>query len=339
LFERFPAAGGSDRLRAVLLSGAGFIACLVMALSAAGSALDVMGSIHLVVGAMKPAELPGLHNVFRVSEKLYSGSAPEGEPGFQSLRKLGIRTVITVDGARPDVAAARRYGLRYVHLPFGYDGCPTPRALEIVRAVRDLPGPIYLHCHHGQHRSPAAAALVHIALDGASNAEALAYMRRAGTDPVYTGLYGDAASFRRPAAAEINRASRHFPETAVVPPLADAMVRIDDRFAALQRIQKSGWQSPAGEPDRDPAHEALQLRELFHELQRTGASAGRPRDFRGWLRDAERGSAVIEASLRAGDRGRTAAALGRVAAACGACHARYRNIPQARGPGAEETTP
>jgi hypothetical protein len=304
------------------------LACLLVV--AAESAQQPLHSLHLTIGAANPAELPGLHNVFRVGEKLYSGAAPEGETGFRSLRALGIRTVITVDGACPDVATARRYGLRYVHLPFGYDGCPTPRALEIVRAVRDLPGPIYLHCHHGQHRSPAAAALVHIALDGASNADAVAYMRRAGTDPVYTGLYGEAASFRRPTAAEIDSASNQFPETAPVPPLTDAMVRINDRFSALQRIEKAGWRSPAGEPDRDPAHEALQLKELFHELQRTGATAVRPPDFKDWMSQAENRSAVLEASLRSGDRARAAAALDRLAAICSACHARYRNVPQVR---------
>jgi protein tyrosine phosphatase (PTP) superfamily phosphohydrolase (DUF442 family) len=169
------------------------------------------------IGAALPAELPGLHNVFRVDANLYSGSVPEGDVGFASLRALGIRTVITVDGARPDVERARRFGLRYVHLPFGYDGCPIPRALEIIRAVRDLPGPIYLHCHHGKHRSPAAAALVHIALDGASNAEAVAFMKRAGTALEYVGLYGGAASFRRPTAAQIDGAPTQFPPVAAVP--------------------------------------------------------------------------------------------------------------------------
>src|SRR5262249_7822843 len=133
------------------VAGLCLLACLMTPLVAKPSRLA-----PIAVGAAKPAELPGLHNVFRVSDKLYSGSVPEGELGFRTLQALGIRTVISVDGARPDAATARRFGLRYVHLPFGYDGCPTARALEIIRAVRDLPGPIYLHCHHGKHRSPAA---------------------------------------------------------------------------------------------------------------------------------------------------------------------------------------
>src|SRR5947209_7848196 len=61
----------------------------------------------LPVGNELPAEFPGLRNVFHLSEKLYSGSAPEGEAGFRSLQQLGIKTVITVDGMPPDLPLAR----------------------------------------------------------------------------------------------------------------------------------------------------------------------------------------------------------------------------------------
>jgi hypothetical protein len=288
------------------------------------------GFAPVLVGAVKPAELPGLHNVFRVSEKLYNGSAPEGEAGFHTLQALGIRTIISVDGARPDVATARRLGLRYVHLPFGYDGCPTPRALEIIRAARDLPGPIYLHCHHGKHRSPAAAALVHIALDGASNAEATTLMRHAGTDPAYAGLYRDAATFHAPTPAEIDRVSNQFLEVAPVPPLAETMVQIDERLAALQQAQQAGWRAFGSHPGRVPVNEALQLKELFRELQRTGSCASRPVEFRNRMSTAERGAALMETSLRAGDRRRTDTAFAGLKAACDSCHACYRNVPQTR---------
>jgi protein tyrosine phosphatase (PTP) superfamily phosphohydrolase (DUF442 family) len=284
------------------------------------------------VGNVQPAALPGLQNVFHLSAKLYSGSVPEGEAGFRSLRDLGIRTILTVDGARPDVAMAHRYGMRYVHLPFGYDGCPLPTATRIVRAVRDLPGPIYLHCHHGKHRSPAAAALVHIALDGASNEEAVAFMRRAGTAPEYTGLYAEARQYRRPTSAEIDRAPADFPELAPVPPLADSMVRIDERFAHLQLARAEEWGVPKAHPDLLPAQEALQLRELFHELTRDGSLAGRPAPFHRDLATAEAGAAALEAALRAGQREGATRAWDRVAATCVSCHAVYRNVPRGEGP-------
>ena len=46
-----------------------------------------------------------------------------------------MRTVISVDGARPDVVRAHSFGLRYVHLPIGYDGVPREQALRIARAT------------------------------------------------------------------------------------------------------------------------------------------------------------------------------------------------------------
>src|SRR5438094_7469150 len=55
-----------------------------------------------------PIQLAGLHNVLQLSDKLYSGSVPEGEQGFRALVGLGVRTVISVDGARPDAETARR---------------------------------------------------------------------------------------------------------------------------------------------------------------------------------------------------------------------------------------
>ena len=39
-------------------------------------------------------EAPGLHNVFRIHDRLYSGSGPEGDAGFESLQKLGVRVVL-----------------------------------------------------------------------------------------------------------------------------------------------------------------------------------------------------------------------------------------------------
>jgi len=107
-----------------------------------------------------PVKLNALHlpNAVHVHAKVISGGQPDGEAAFQELHRLGVKTVISVDGAAPDLELAKKYGLRYVHLPHGYDGIPEPRVQELAKAVRDLEGPIYIHCHHGKHRSPAAAA-------------------------------------------------------------------------------------------------------------------------------------------------------------------------------------
>jgi protein tyrosine phosphatase (PTP) superfamily phosphohydrolase (DUF442 family) len=280
-------------------------------------------------------EAPGLHNVFRLTANLYSGSSPEGDEGFASLQKLGVKTVISVDGARPEVERAHKYGLRYVHLPIGYDGVPRRQGLRLARAARDLPGPVYIHCHHGKHRGPAAAAVVRLCLDQRCQVEtALAEMRRAGTDPRYTGLFAAPGQFRQPTAEELDRLPADFPEVAEVAALAQVMVGVDERWENLKRVKAAGWQVPPDHPDIDPAHEAVQLQELFREAGRLPSVRGRSDEFRHWLAGAEEGAQELEKVLRKAT-GKEAVesaaeqAFGRAGAACSRCHAKYRDVPQA----------
>ena len=80
-------------------------------------------------------DAPHLPNAYRIHEKLISGGLPEGDEAFAELKELGIKTVISVDGAKPDLAMAKKYGMRYVHLPHGYDGVPDERGAELAKAV------------------------------------------------------------------------------------------------------------------------------------------------------------------------------------------------------------
>src|SRR5262245_15845815 len=104
------------------------------------------GSTKQIVAApAQRIEVQHLPNAYRLHDRVISGGLPEGEAAFKELQALGIRTVISVDGAKPDVELARKFGMRYVHLPHGYDGIPKERAKELAKAVRDLDGPIYIH--------------------------------------------------------------------------------------------------------------------------------------------------------------------------------------------------
>jgi hypothetical protein len=277
----------------------------------------------------------GLHNVYRISHDSFSGSSPEGDEGFRSLKELGVKTIISVDGARPDVAAARKYGLRYVHLPFGYDGIPRQRVLELAKVARVLPGPFYIHCHHGKHRGPAAAAALHLCMDDkCSLQQAVAEMKRAGTDPHYTGLYAVPKNFVRPSAEELARLPSAFPESAAVAGLAQVMVEIDSRWENLKRLKASGWKPPPDHTDLDPPHEALQLVEQYREAARLKEVGDGPKELRHWLADVEKKASELERVLRrqkAGDRAARPAAdeaFGKVGATCTQCHGKYRDVPR-----------
>src|SRR5687768_5858134 len=175
-------------------------------------------------------EVEGLHNVYRLSDRLYSGGGPEDDAGFAALQTLGVKTVVSVDGAAPDAATAGRYGLRYVHVPVGYDGIPREKAWRIAKAARDLPGPVYVHCHHGKHRGPAAAACVLLALDTSyTRDDAAAWLSQAGTDPRYRGLVELPRTLPRPSAADLDALPADFPPVVAVPDLTRLMVAIDAR--------------------------------------------------------------------------------------------------------------
>jgi protein tyrosine phosphatase (PTP) superfamily phosphohydrolase (DUF442 family) len=126
---------------------------------------------------------PGIENAFRLSPRLYSGGEPQGEGAFKALKALGVKTIISVDGARPDVETARKFGIRYVHLPVGYHGVPREQAVRLVQVTKTLPSPVFIHCHHGKHRGPTAAAVCGIATEGWSKEEAVKWMKQAGTSP------------------------------------------------------------------------------------------------------------------------------------------------------------
>jgi protein tyrosine phosphatase (PTP) superfamily phosphohydrolase (DUF442 family) len=276
---------------------------------------------------------PGLHNVIRLTDRLLSGGGPDGEAGFRSLRDLGVRTVISVDGATPDVAAARAFGLRYVHLPVGYDGVPREAALRIARAVRDLPGPAYVHCHHGKHRGPAAAVSALRCLDGGCPAAAaLAFLRTAGTDPKYAGLYAGVEGMAAATADDWERAGTDFPEVAAVPGLVSLMVGIDERWDRLKLVKAAGWAAPRDHPDLDPPHEAVQLAEHYREAARLEEGKGRGAEFVRMAGEGEAAAAELEQALRTkpADAGRAGRAFTRSAAACASCHDQFRDRPGGR---------
>ncbi len=273
----------------------------------------------------KPVEIQGIHNAFRVTDRVYSGSQPEGDAAFEALAKLGVKTIISVDGSKPDVETAHKHGLHYIHLPIGYDGVPTNRVVELAKGATNNAGAVFVHCHHGLHRGPAAVAVICEANDGWSPELAEAWLHQAGTAADYPGLYLSAREFKAPTPAQL-AAVKELPEVSRTSSLVETMVAIDEHFDWLKQSQKAGWKTPPGRADISPAHEATMLREQFREMARTPDTASRPEDFRATLADAERSAETLRGLLsQRGDNVALDAALKNATQSCAACHKRYRN--------------
>ena len=243
------------------------------------------------------ADLPD--RLIPVAPGLFSGAEPAGDAAFAALAKLGVRTVVSVDGPVPDAAAAaRRHGLRTVHVPIGYDGVPLDAAAKLAAVMRRFgpagtgdPGGVFVHCHHGKHRGPAAAAVCGRAAGLLTAADATALLHRAGTGPQYAGLWESVAAF----------------DTAAVPPgepeLSEAVEPSD--LAALMAAAAAHLDAAAaGDTDS-------RLTLVTETMRESTRLPGLPDDLRDALRDA--------AAVAAG--GDAAA----VRANCAACHARFRD--------------
>lgn len=276
--------------------------------------------------AEQPANLPGIHNMVAYAPGLYSGSVPEGDEGFATLEGLGIRTIISVDGALPEVEVARAHGLRYVHLPIGYNGMDESRTLEIAKAIDTLPGPVYVHCHHGKHRSAGAAAAAAVTLGKLTNEQALQRMKVSGTAPNYTGLYKCAADARPASASTLAALPARFPEQAAQPSLVKAMVAIDERFDELKLVEKAGWKAPADHPDLAPASVAGQLADLLRSAADQPAVASKPAEFREALRSGSKQLEALEEGIRSGASAEVMGKRWKAAQqSCKDCHAKFRD--------------
>jgi hypothetical protein len=308
------------------------VAATALAASLLGKAAEGPKPGVVLPEGVRAIELPGLHNLFALRTNLYSGSSPEGDEGFAALEKLGVKTIITVDGAQPDLERARKHGLRYVHLPHGYDGISTNLQLQLAKAGEALPGPIYVHCHHGKHRGPAAAAVICMANFGWSGAQAEAWLVAAGTSTNYTGLYEVARKFRQPTRHQLNAVPSKFPEAAKVSGLVEAMVEIDERWDHLKAIRAAGYRPPREQPDLQPANEAVILWELYREAQRLPEAAHHGTNFVARLKTAESEAREAERLLREfasggsnGARAELDRAFDAVAASCSSCHKAHRD--------------
>lgn len=302
------------------------VALWALTLAAAGAlaAAGVVGAEELSP-ARKIQDQPGLHNIVQVSPRVYSGSEPEGEKAFAALARLGVTTIVSVDGARPNVEAARRHGLKTVHIPIGYDGVDSVSQGMLQRLAQSLSGAapptVYVHCHHGQHRGPVAAAVLCLAAGELDTQAALRFLELAGTGKQYAGLWRDVSQF---APLATGTPLPELVEAASVPDFAAAMAELDRHADHLKQMQKAQWRPPADHPDLDPVQEALLLREGLRESLRTLAG-DRPEEFRGLLRESQSHAQSLEAALQTHRLEDAQLHFQNVLRSCQTCHERFRN--------------
>ena len=276
-----------------------------------------------IVGTYAAAadDLPGIHNLHEVSAAILVGGEPEGEAAFKSLRDRGVTTIVSVDGAVPNTKLAAKYGLRYIHIPLGYDGIDSLSQLALIRVARETKSPLYVHCHHGRHRGPAAAAVIGRAAGVLSAEQANELLKQCGTSPDYKGLWRDVAGFRQPAADVL---LPELVEVAKVESMAAAMARLDRHFDFLKYSAEAKWNAPADHPDLVPATESLLVQEGLTESLRL-MTEKQPQKFRELMQQSVTQATDLTAALKAGNAPAADKLLLQLSGSCKTCHQQFRN--------------
>jgi tyrosine-protein phosphatase SIW14 len=131
-------------------------------------------------------QAPGVLNFWKVDDQVYRGAQPT-ETGFQSLAKLGVRTVVDLrlsdeHSKAEEQRLVEASGMKYVSLPM--EGMHTPANEQVSRVMTILQdpaaGPVFLHCQRGADRTGALIACYRIGHDGWENKKALSEARSLG---------------------------------------------------------------------------------------------------------------------------------------------------------------
>jgi protein tyrosine phosphatase (PTP) superfamily phosphohydrolase (DUF442 family) len=128
----------------------------------------------------KPIELPGLPNLYKVSDDLYRGAQPTAE-GVQQLKKLGVRTIVNLRLFDFDRDKIKGTGLAYQHIRFMTWYPQDKKVIRFLKIVTDPNNtPVFLHCQRGADRTGAMCAIYRVAVQGWLKTEAIDEMVNGG---------------------------------------------------------------------------------------------------------------------------------------------------------------
>src|ERR1051326_7667021 len=128
-----------------------------------------------VMAAQEPA---GVTNFHQINSHVCRGAQPSNE-GFQSLARIGVKTVIDLRESGSRAAAERKVveaaGMRYINIPLNGHAAPTEQQVtKLLELLNDQSaGPVFVHCRRGADRTGTILACYRISHDHWDNEKAL----------------------------------------------------------------------------------------------------------------------------------------------------------------------
>ena len=145
--------------------------------------------------------IEGIRNFAKVSDVLYRGAEPGG-PGMETLKSLGVKSVVDLRMGKEVLAAEKEAalagGVFYTNIPLRGLGRPTEEQVAaVLHLIETLPGPIFIHCQHGCDRTGTIIACYRIRQEHWSSKAALEEARKYGMSVFEFGMRRYVRAFGR----------------------------------------------------------------------------------------------------------------------------------------------
>lgn len=265
---------------------------------------------------------PSLHNLHALTPDLYSAAEPVGEPAYDELAALRIKTVISVDGIAPNKELADQYGIRVVHIPTTYDGITDEQSQQLAHAIATMPRPIFVNCHHGKHRGPAAICVGAIGAGEITNQQALEFMTMAKTSPKYKGLWKAAEDARPLSRSTLHDDSIVLLERAVVADFVEGMGELSRLGDLLNDTADNGFRAPEDHPDLAPVSLAGQMHNIFRDMEDDPETIEGGDEFLKLLRNSRDLASSLEQQIEREEINNAYGTIQRLFESCSECHER-----------------
>ncbi len=127
----------------------------------------------------RPVASASLENWYQLNEDVYRSEQPTRQ-GFVEIRDRGIRTIVNLRQGHSDVKLIEGLGLHLIEVPMKAPFLRERHLIAVLRAIREAPKPVLVHCHHGSDRAGAVAAMYRIVFEGWTKEEAIDELKRGG---------------------------------------------------------------------------------------------------------------------------------------------------------------
>jgi protein tyrosine/serine phosphatase len=133
--------------------------------------------------------LTGLENVGRVAPDIFRGSQP-AKSGYDTLKKMGIRTVINLRTSLSEKVNVEAAGMRSIEIPLSTFNNGDREKVDRVVALLADPAirPVFVHCRQGRDRTGIVVAAYRMKVQGWHLAAAEAEMDSFGFNDVWVNL-------------------------------------------------------------------------------------------------------------------------------------------------------